>query len=84
MHLGTLTHGAPMVAVPGRTVGWLGPLDLWHRIQPAPFNPAYDPGAKDRYARVTGSMEQDGYYDSHTRAECAAEWRRRYDQDKQG
>ena len=49
--------------------GWLGPFDFWHRNKPAPFNPAYDPKADDFYA-------------THTRPECAAEWRRRYDAEK--
>lgn len=50
-----------------------------HDYKPAPFNPSYDPQAKQRYADVTESMELDGYYDTHTRAECADEWARRYD-----
>jgi len=49
---------------------------------PPPFNPQFDPGAKARYERVSQSMQADGYYDGHTRAECAADWRRRYDADK--
>ena len=52
----------------------------WHKNPPAPFNPLYDPGAKARYAAVTKSMEADGFYDNHTREECAAEWRRRYEE----
>lgn len=65
-----------------RYTGWLGPMDYWHRNAPAPFNPAYDPGADARRERVTTSMERDGYYSDHTREQCAAEWRRRYDEDK--
>lgn len=64
--------------------GWLGVMDYWHRNAPAPFNQSYDPGAGARRARVTSSMERDGYYAEHTRAQCAAEWRRRYDADKVG
>jgi len=30
-------------------------------------------------AYVTGSMERDLYYGSHTREQCATEWRKRYD-----
>lgn len=60
--------------------GCLGPFDHWHRNAPAPFNPAYDPKADGRRAKVTGSMESDGFYDTHTRYECATEWRRRYDE----
>ena len=48
------------------------------RNPPPPFNPLFDPKAKDRYARVTRSMEEDDFYASHTREECKAEWRRRY------
>lgn len=58
--------------------GWLGPFDFWHRNKPRPFNPAYDPHAKTRSAAVTASMEADGYYEKHSRAECASEWQRRY------
>ena len=53
----------------------LGAPPVW----PRPFNPAYDPKAKGRYAAVTASMEADGYYEKNTRAECAVEWRRRYE-----
>ncbi|WP_230280511.1 hypothetical protein [Croceicoccus sp. Ery15] len=45
---------------------------------PAPFNPLFDPGATARRAKVTSSMEADGFYKSHTREECKAEWHRRY------
>mgnify|MGYP003491229210 CR=1 FL=1 len=58
--------------------GWLGPFDFWHRNKPGPFNPAYDPAAKARSASVTASMEAAGYYEKHTRCECASEWQRRY------
>jgi hypothetical protein len=47
---------------------------------PAPFNPLFDPKAKDRFAAVTKSMEADNFYASHSREECRAEWRRRYDE----
>lgn len=47
---------------------------------PAPFNPKFDPKAKDRYAAVTKSMEDDDFYASHTREECRDEWRRRYEE----
>ena len=46
---------------------------------PPPFNPLFDPLAKGRSERVVTSMEADKFYDSHTREECAAEYRRRYD-----
>lgn len=52
------------------------------RNPPAPFNPDFDPEAKDRYARVTASMEADDYYATHTREECKAEWAKRYEADK--
>lgn len=63
--------------------GYLGPMDGYHRNPPPPFNPLFDPAAKARYAQVTASMEADGFYATHTRAECAAEWQRRYDALKQ-
>lgn len=50
-----------------------------HNNPPIPFNPDFDPKAKDRSSRVTASMEADKFYDNHTREECAIEWRRRYD-----
>lgn len=62
--------------------GWLGPFDFWYRNKPVPFNPAYDPKADGRRTRVTASMEADNFYTDHTRPECAAEWRRRYDAEK--
>jgi hypothetical protein len=54
-----------------------------HNNPPAPFNPDCDPKAKKRYALVTDSMEKDNYYDSHTREECAIEWRKRYEKFKE-
>ena len=81
-------HPADRKAVPlvpttqAQHTGWLGPFDFWHRNKPAPFNPAYDPKADGRRARVTASMEADDFYATHTRPECAAEWRRRYDAEK--
>lgn len=50
---------------------------------PKPFNPAYDPKAAGRSKAVSSSMEAGNYYATHTRAECAAEWRRRYDAEKE-
>jgi len=58
---------------------YLGLFDYWHKHPPAPFNPDYDPAAKQRFADVTASMEADGFYTTHTRAECKTEWRRRYE-----
>lgn len=72
----------PMLSIPGSQRGRVGMFN--HDVAPAPFNPLYDPKAKARYAEVTASMERDGFYDSHTREECAAEWRRRYDALKEG
>lgn len=72
--------GAPLVPTDTADhTGWLGPFDYWHRNKPEPFNPAFDPKAGARYKAVTASMEADDYYASHSREECAAEWRRRYD-----
>jgi hypothetical protein len=48
--------------------------------KPSPAKPVFDPKANARYAKVTASMEADGFYDGHTREQCAAEWRRRYDE----
>ena len=51
---------------------------------PKPFNPDFDPKAKDRSSKVTASMEQDFFYDNHTREECRLEYLRRYDLLKEG
>ena len=51
-----------------------------HDNPPAPFNPDYDPKDYARYTKVTQSMETDGWYTSHTREECKAEWARRYEE----
>lgn len=50
-----------------------------HDAVPPPFNPEYDPKAKGRFERVTKSMEEDGYYQDHTREECKQEWHKRYE-----
>lgn len=63
--------------------GWLGPFDYWHRNKPRPFNPEYDARARDWGRTASASMEADHFYATHTRAECAAEWRRRYDAAKE-
>jgi len=57
-------------------------FEYWHRNPPPPFNPEYDPKAKGRFSRVSASMEADDFYSTHTRAECKAEFRRRYEQFK--
>jgi hypothetical protein len=49
------------------------------RNPPPSFNPLFDPNAAARFASVTASMEADGFYISRSRAECKAEWERRYD-----
>lgn len=59
--------------------GYTGGLDYHWKNPPAPFNPLYDPKAKDRYAAVTASLEADGFYKTHTREECKEEWRKRYE-----
>ena len=48
-----------------------------HPPAPAPFNPDYDPLAAERLRQATCSMEADGFYTNHSRAECAAEVARR-------
>ena len=50
-----------------------------HNNPPAPFNSAYNPNAAGYYKQVSKSMEEDGFYDSHSRVECAIEWRKRFD-----
>lgn len=77
-----MTHPADaralsMVLTPGPRRGKQGMFD--HDIMCPVLNPAFDPKAAGRYALVTASLEKDGYYDTHTRQECAEEWRKRYD-----
>lgn len=56
----------------------LGPMHRHHTHPPAPFNPLADPKAEERYSAVSASMNADNFYATHTRAECKAEWARRY------
>lgn len=42
-------------------------------------NPSFDPQATIWLAQAANSMEADDFYATHTRIECAAEIRRRYD-----
>lgn len=51
-----------------------------HNNPPKPFNPQYNSGYAEVANSVTKNMEEDGYYDTHTREECAAERKRRIDQ----
>ena len=50
-----------------------------HKNPPAIFNSECNPKTKDVWAKVTQSMEDDNFYASHTREECATEWKRRYE-----
>jgi len=59
--------------------GNLGFFDNEWKNPPAPFNPKYDPKAAERYKKVTSSMVRDDFYANHIREECAAEWRKRYE-----
>ena len=54
-----------------------------HKYPPAPFNPSYHPNAQAWFKGASDSMVEDGFYDHHTRAECAQEFRRRYEELKQ-
>ena len=58
-------------------------LQYQHDNPPPPFNPHFDPKAKERAHKVTQSLENDNYYSLHPRSECAKEWRRRYDKLKE-
>jgi hypothetical protein len=49
-----------------------------HNNPPPPFNPAYDPNSKARREMISGWMEADGFYNDHSREQCADEYRRRY------
>ena len=44
-----------------------------------PFNPLYDPMVSVISDAVREEMEHDGYYDTHSREECAAERKARID-----
>ena len=48
----------------------------WHTAPPA-FNPYYDPKHAPLMQSVAAAMDAEGYYDTHTRDECATELRRR-------
>jgi len=64
----------------GGTIEWTATLvDLVPpgHIAPPPFNPDFDPRAKGRLEAVCEAMERDGFYDCHTREECAQEVSRR-------
>ena len=58
-------------------------FETLHNNPPMAFNPDYDPMAKTWSNLAVESMENDGFYDNHTRAECSIEYRKRYDQFKQ-
>lgn len=51
-------------------------FDIHHMNKPSPFNPKYLPAYSELAKRVTEKMERDGYYDSHTREQCAVERKR--------
>lgn len=42
------------------------------------LNLDYNPNSKDWYKMVSQSMEDDNFYDTHTREECRVEWAKRY------
>lgn len=48
----------------------------WHDAPP-PFNPCYDPRHGPVMQAAALAMDAEGYYDAHTRDECATELRRR-------
>ena len=49
-----------------------------HDNPPAPFNIGYKPLAAKYSDEVAREMESEGFYDTHTRVECATEFRIRY------
>lgn len=51
----------------------------WWKNGPGTLNPEYNPDWKWIREKTTSSMQKDNFYSTHTREECAAEWRRRYD-----
>lgn len=77
--MATTRQGAPRIPVKTPTGCYVGPFTNEWNNPPAPFNPQFDPKAAARSSAAAESMSADGYYDTHTREECAAEWRRRYD-----
>jgi hypothetical protein len=56
-------------------------LQLWFQTTsanpPAAFNPAYRACAAPRRDAAVQQMELEGFYETHTRTECAAELARR-------
>lgn len=57
----------------------MGIFDYWHDHPPPPFNPLFKPYAAAVGHAVAEAMSEEGFYQTHTREECAAEYRRRYD-----
>lgn len=64
---------------PAKQYQGVGFFEHQWRHPPPPFNPLFDPKAKARYAEVSRSMEDDGFYEANDREACRIEWRRRYD-----
>lgn len=56
-------------------------FEWMHNNPPRPFNPLArtDPAYHHAYAQVPLQMAAEGFYDSHTREECAIELRKRRD-----
>lgn len=52
-------------------------FEYHHNNPPEPFNKSYNPQAKTISDNVSKEMEAEGYYDTHTREECAIERSRR-------
>ena len=50
-------------------------FEFEHENPPA----AFDPLARARGVEVVMQMEADGFYDNHTRQECAIEYHKRYE-----
>jgi hypothetical protein len=61
---------------------YLGSMDYEHKNPPAPFNPDYDPRAKDWFAETTASLEAEGFYKTGTPASRKEGWRKRYEEIK--
>jgi len=46
--------------------------DSWG-VVPQPFNPIFNPEARQKLETICADMDSAGYYEDHTREECAEE-----------
>lgn len=67
------------MAKPNKPIMSGGIFEDAHQNPPKAFNPDYRPYAADVQHKVVDDMSREGFYQKHSREECAAEVRKRYD-----